>query len=160
MISPIEKKNVQIFTVPDSHIPEHRTDQGRQVFERGGITPDVIVEEAILSPLMYRMELQRVFFDFAVNQCHEMGKIDTTFEVSDSLLDQFIQHAAAQDPGFDLTLLMSEKALLRSALRREIFAVYINPDAADKTRVMELNSVKGSAEIVSPNQFDHQVGDF
>lgn len=133
--------------ITDIATPRHQTDQGREVFERGGITPDVIVEEPVLTPLMYRLELQRVFFDFAVQNAPSLGPLDESFQVSDTLLDSFLQHVLKAVSGIDASSLEKEKDQVRVALRREIFAVLLNTDVADKVRVMELNAVQEALEL-------------
>ncbi|MBN1878494.1 S41 family peptidase [bacterium] len=144
---PHRKSSKTDLSMPDSNAPQHHTDQGRQVFERGGITPDVIVEEPIISPLMYRLELQRAFFDFAVNFANEIGSVDETFIVSDRLLNMFIEHIKTVNSGMNASDLDSEKPQLKAALCREIFAVHLNADAADKVRVMDLHAVKEALKL-------------
>ncbi|MGB3976859.1 MAG: S41 family peptidase [bacterium] len=124
-----------------------RTDYGREVFEGGGITPDIVVEEPILSPVMFELESERAFFDFAVKFADRFKGIDLNYSVSDKMIDDFIADLLSEKHSFDIEQLNENKEQIRSALRREIVGVHINTDEADRLRVMELQAVQKALEL-------------
>ncbi|MBN1297891.1 S41 family peptidase [bacterium] len=125
----------------------HATDTGRKVYGGGGITPDIIVEEPILSPVMFRLEADRSFFDFAVNRKLSLGSIDESFTVDDALLESFFAYVTEKYPELDPAKLQEESPTIRTAVQREMIGVYVNLDASDRIRVLELEGIKKALTI-------------
>lgn len=134
-------------TVTDQSHKKYATDDGRTVFGGGGITPDIIIEEPVLSNEMFRLEVERVFFDFAVSRNLEPGSITEDFQVSDPLFEAFLSYIEHEKIPLDIHKLREQSEKLRNALRREMISVYVNTDAADKVRVMELQVIRKALEI-------------
>ncbi|HPQ39110.1 MAG TPA: S41 family peptidase [bacterium] len=134
-------------TLTDAPSKKYKTDNERTVFGGGGITPDIIVEEAILSNEMFRLEADRVFFDFAVSRDLDAGSLTEDFQVSDTLLDSFFTYLEDEEIPVDIHKLREESDRVRNALRREMISVYVNTDAADKIRVLELEAIRKALEL-------------
>lgn len=126
----------------DTNSTGRRTDYGREVFESGGITPDIVIEEPILSPIMFELESQRVFFDFAVKFADQFKQIDSNYTVSDKIVEDFLADLLSAPHSYDLDQLNENKEQIRSALCREIVGVHINTDESDRLRVIELEAVQ------------------
>jgi len=73
----------------NEHIAFYTTNQ-RTVYEKGGITPDRIIEEEKLEYILTELWRQSLFFDFAVKFQRENPVWKGRFEINDDIFDQFI----------------------------------------------------------------------
>lgn len=92
------KKNGDARALPDSLRKEFMTVGGRVVYEAGGITPDTIVDQVDLGPLMAALQRKAMFFKFA-NQLAARKQLTPTFLVTDKTVDEF--KAYLSDVAFD-----------------------------------------------------------
>jgi carboxyl-terminal processing protease len=144
---PHRKPDVETRSIEDTGPSAHRTDYGREVFEGGGITPDIQVEESILSPVMFELESRRAFFDFAVNLPDRFKDVDSDYTVPDTLIEEFFSDILSDYPHIDADQLNDNLEQIRSALRREIVAVHVNADESDRLRVLELQAVQKALAV-------------
>jgi carboxyl-terminal processing protease len=79
---------------PDSLITEFTTLGGRKVYDGGGITPDIIIENEQLSSLSISLLRQFKLFDFATTYSITTPKIAPAgeFEISDEIYESFIEY--------------------------------------------------------------------
>jgi carboxyl-terminal processing protease len=75
----------------ESH-DEFYTINKRVVYEKGGISPDINIEDDDLSNLVFELYRQSIFFNFAVKYNQEHPKWDDNFGISDSILDTFYEY--------------------------------------------------------------------
>lgn len=109
--------------IPDSLITEYTTQNGRLVYDGGGIQPDFEVQSEMLSEIAIQLFTQSMFFDFATRYRNTNDKIDPpeTFSLSDEDYDLF--KAFLEERNFEFQT-SSEKAfaeLLRIAKREKYF---------------------------------------
>ena len=79
------------------------TEKQRVVFGGGGITPDVIVREKLLSNIVVQLLSQNVYFDFAVEYVNKHPELPEDFEITDAIVNEF--HEYISDPGkFEYTI--------------------------------------------------------
>lgn len=113
--------------VPDSLITKFKTLAGRDVYDGGGVLPDVIVEPAIMSDISFSLYAKNLIFDYATlyNQKHAAIDGPEKFRVSDADYDDFVNFLA--DKNYDYKL-DSEKLLadLEKAAKEEKCADKIN----------------------------------
>jgi carboxyl-terminal processing protease len=79
--------------VPDSLISEYETANGRTVYDGGGISPDVIVENGEYSNIVYALISQQAMFEFAnrFQAGHESVPEPKEFQVTDDIYTDFVQ---------------------------------------------------------------------
>lgn len=65
------------------------TNGGRTVYGGGGINPDVETKREKWYPIEMNLERKQLFFDFAVMYTSKHSDLDTTFTVTDDVLNQF-----------------------------------------------------------------------
>jgi len=75
----------------DSH-PEFYTINKRKVFEKGGISPDLDIEEPELSNLVFELYRQSTFFNFSVKYNQENPKWSGDFKISEKILNEFYSY--------------------------------------------------------------------
>ncbi len=75
--------------VPDSLATAFQTRNGREVFDGGGITPDIIMKTPIVSNIVMSLFKERLFFDYATAFRFENDSISKDFIFSDSNYDHF-----------------------------------------------------------------------
>jgi carboxyl-terminal processing protease len=81
-------RNGVFVTVPDSLKREFKTAGGRKVYELGGITPDSVVKEEELGPMVRELYRKSLFFKFANRYMVDHRKEDFT-GVTDEVLASF-----------------------------------------------------------------------
>ena len=77
--------------VPDSLITKYTTKAGREVFDGGGIKPDVKVEPIQLSDVAFNLGMKMLYFDFATEYYHRHKEIApvSEFSIDDALFSEF-----------------------------------------------------------------------
>lgn len=155
--------------VPDSLISEFKTKGGRQVFDGGGIVPDIGVEPQTLSKIAISLYTKSLIFDFATlyQQTHETIPPVYEFKIDESIYREFVNFLADKD--FDYTL-ESEQMIskLEEVVKREKYHTMVAEElnllrkklAHDKNKDLELFRTEISdllrEEIVS--RYYYQTG--
>ncbi|MBN2612084.1 MAG: S41 family peptidase [Bacteroidales bacterium] len=89
--------------IPDSLISEFKTRNGRKVYDGGGITPDLIVEDQMPSQIAISLYTKNLLFDYATIFAAKYGSITSidSFNLSDNVYNDFVSFLSNQD--FDYT---------------------------------------------------------
>lgn len=85
--------------VPDSLITEYKTKAGRKVYDGGGITPDLKVENEEFARITEELVLQDITFDFVNSYALKHPSIAPIheFEISDELYNEFKTYLKAEN---------------------------------------------------------------
>jgi carboxyl-terminal processing protease len=75
--------------VPEPEREIFRTASGREVYGGGGIMPDYVVKIERPSDLWFKLNRENLLFDFAVRYAASHPELEPSFQVDDSLLDEF-----------------------------------------------------------------------
>ena len=83
--------------VPDSLITEFETENGRPVYDGGGISPDILVPHDKMSNITYALLAQQTIFDYANIFTSEHATIPAPadFEVSDAIYSDFTDYVTS-----------------------------------------------------------------
>jgi carboxyl-terminal processing protease len=95
--------------IPDSLISEFSTRNGRKVYDGGGITPDVIVEDTVPGNITISLFTKNYIFDYATIYAIENPDIQpiNSFTFQDSSYNHFLEFISDKD--FDYVSNSSEK---------------------------------------------------
>ena len=121
--------------VPDSLISEYETANGRTVYDGGGISPDVIVEDEDYGNIVYALISQQAVFEYAnrFQAEHESIQTPSTFSVTDSMYHNFVAFVDSLKD-FKYTSASKEKYKeLEKAARKEGY-YEVNEDIFKKMR--------------------------
>ena len=97
------------------------SDNGRIVYGGGGITPDVIVERPKPNDFQISMVENYVFFSFAQEFFAKNLPVDASFQISDSMLNDFKKHLTTRQIAFTDKDIADNKDFLKMRMRHEIF---------------------------------------
>lgn len=88
-----------VGSIPDSLVKQFTTKNGRIVFDGGGITPDIHVEEETLSRISASLYLKNFFFDFATQFVFNNPKAPhpVNFSLSSDEYKQFVEFLEGKD---------------------------------------------------------------
>ncbi len=107
--------------VPDSLITKFKTLAGRDVYDGGGVLPDVKVEPIVMSNISFSLYAKNLIFDYATLFRQRNASIadPDKFCISDSVYDDFVSFLS--DKNYDYKL-NSEKLLndLEKSIKEEI----------------------------------------
>jgi carboxyl-terminal processing protease len=87
--------------IPDSLITEHKTKNGRKVFDGGGIVPDISLLPETLSKISIALYTRGLFFNYATTFYHKNDTISSPsqFDITDHIYKDFIEFIS--DKNFD-----------------------------------------------------------
>lgn len=86
-----------VGVIPDSLIKEFKTvNKGRKVFDGGGVTPDIVLQQEQYSRVSVSLVYNDIFHTWSVNYFKNHDKIDNprTFKLSDAEYEEFVNFAA------------------------------------------------------------------
>ncbi|MDC3395073.1 S41 family peptidase [Flavobacteriales bacterium] len=83
--------------IADSLMTSFQTKNGREVFDGGGINPDIITETGIFSNIIASLFRERLFFDYATDFRFENDSIATDFIFSDSNYEHFVDYLSGKE---------------------------------------------------------------
>ncbi|PCH68560.1 MAG: peptidase S41 [Bacteroidetes bacterium] len=126
-----------IGKVPDSLITKFNTQNGRAVYDGGGINPDFKVKKKVHSNILVSLMIKRVIFDFATfyRNTNESLTNPEEFEITEELWNSFISFI--NDKEYDYTT-KSEKALetfKKNSKKEEYFENVLTEFEALETKV-------------------------
>jgi carboxyl-terminal processing protease len=98
-----------VGTIPDSLIKEFKTSKGRKVYDGGGITPDITVEQEQPGKITISLYSKNLIFDYATFYAsqHEYYGDFNNLHFSDEAYNDFIQFL--RDKNYDYTTASDEK---------------------------------------------------
>ncbi len=88
-------KDGSIGKIPDSLVSEFKTLNGRNVYDGGGINPDIVVEYKDISPILINLFREHIIFDYATKYYHSRDSIKNIddFIIDDNEYKKFIEFA-------------------------------------------------------------------
>ncbi len=109
--------------IPDSLITEFTTQNGRKVYDGGGVVPDIKIEGERLSPLAIELITSFVVFDFATKFAYENESIaqPEEFVVSDKVYTQFSDFVKESSFEYECQAKDEFKELVKTAKREKYF---------------------------------------
>lgn len=112
-----------VGTIPDSLITEYQTDNGRKVYDGGGIQPDFQVEAQTLSQVTIALLTQSLIFDYATIFAARHDSIASIeeFEITDYMYDNFRTFVASRDFTYNTRSEESLKKLMETARREKYY---------------------------------------
>jgi carboxyl-terminal processing protease len=112
-----------VGTIPDSLITEYQTNNGRKVYDGGGIQPDFTLEAQTLSQLTIALLTQSLIFDYATvfaTRNDSIAIIDE-FEITEHIYDNFRAFVASREFIYNTRSEESLKKLIETARREKYF---------------------------------------
>lgn len=87
------------FKIPDSLAVAYKTKNGRTVYDKGGVEPDVVTEDSLLSEILLSLVTHNLVFDFAndYRARHESIPPADQFTVDDKLYQEFVDFLKDKD---------------------------------------------------------------
>lgn len=78
--------------IPDSLATPYKTKNGRTVYDKGGVEPDIITPDTLISNILITLILNNLIFDFATqyHATHDSIAAPDKFVVNDEIYTQFI----------------------------------------------------------------------
>ncbi len=124
---------------------KYYTDSGRVVYGGGGITPDIEIEQDLLTDFEVAVERDGALFSFAVEYANEHTGITSEWQVSDATFAAFKSHLKEREKieeylgVFEMSLsdslLDANSAFLKRGIRREMARRQAGPEAAYRVAI-------------------------
>ena len=109
--------------IPDSLAVAYKTKNGRTVYDKGGVEPDVKTPDVISSNVLVALVLHNHIFDFA-NQYHATHTVippAAEFKVDDDLYNEFLTYLKNKDYDYTSETELALKALKEAAEQEKSF---------------------------------------
>jgi len=101
-ISKEEIEEMQEEAEEKSHENVYYTNKGRKVFGGGGITPDIEIEQSVLTKLGVEMRRKNIFFNYSVNYLLEHDKdVTKNFKPSQKDVEELLKFAKSEEIEFE-----------------------------------------------------------
>ena len=112
-----------VGVIPDSLITEYQTDNGRKVYDGGGIQPDFTVEAQTLSQVTIALLTKSLIFDYATIFAARYDSIASIeeFVITDQIYDNFRAFIATREFTYNTRTEESLKKLIETAMREKYY---------------------------------------
>lgn len=109
--------------IPDSLRSEFKTKAGRKVYDGGGISPDLRIEDSKLSPITISLIQKGLIFDFATEYAFKHKTIVPAkdFKLSDAEYNTFVQWLSDKDYDYTTKVESSIDGLISNAKSEKYF---------------------------------------
>jgi carboxyl-terminal processing protease len=115
---------------------EYYTDKGRPVRGGGGIHPDYVAYGEPLDRLLIVLEATGAYPSFATEAIRKLPPVESDFEVTDGLLDDFQVWLVERSIQPSITEWSTDREWIRSRLQQEVFNQTIGVDRGDQVEAM------------------------
>lgn len=88
-----------VGNIPDSLISEYATKNGRKVYDGGGILPDFVVDQDLLSQVTISLIIQSIIFDYSTIYTSDKKEIVPVHEfvITDEMYKDFCSYVSSRD---------------------------------------------------------------
>ncbi len=130
-----------VGNIPDSLISEFQTRNGRKVFDGGGITPDMVLNQENLSQVVIELYTQNLIFDFATQYLLEQPEEpeNRVFKLTDEEYKNFIIFVSSRDFDYETESENKLKDLVATAKREKYYGLAEAEFEALKSRLIHDN---------------------
>ncbi len=110
--------------IPDSLAVAFKTKNGRTVYDKGGVEPDVVTEDSLLSDILYALVTHNLIFDFAneFRAKHESIPPADQFRIDDTLYAEFVGFLKGKDYSYKSATEEELEHLRKSAEEEKVFS--------------------------------------
>ena len=137
------------FKIPDSLAVAFKTKNGRTVYDKGGVEPDVLTEDSVLSDILLSLVTHNLVFDFAndYRAKHETIPEADKFRVDDKLYNEFVEFLKDKDYSYKTETEEVLEKLKKAAEEDKVFTGIENyynqlKSQLEKEKMQDLNKYK------------------
>ena len=130
------------YKIPDSLAVAYKTKNGRTVYDKGGVEPDVVVPDEDVSGILAALINEQAIFDFAndYRAKHETIAEAADFTVDDALYNEFLQFLKTNKYTYTTTLEKNLEELKVTAEKENSFNNIQNAYNQLKTQIENLKT--------------------
>ena len=112
------------YKIPDSLAVAYKTKGGRVVYDKGGVEPDVLTKDSLVSDILVSLISHNLIFDFANNYraAHETIAPADQFAVDNALYAQFVDFLKDKDYSYKTATEEDLEAFRKTAEEEKTFA--------------------------------------
>lgn len=142
-------KDGSVGKMPDSLMTAFQTKNGREVFDGGGINPDIVTEIEVISNIVASLFKERLFFDYATDFRFEHDSIAEDFIFSESDYEHFVNYLSGEEYSYKTKTEEALDKLKEKATDEHYFASL--SDTYDALAV-QLATIKGDDLFVNKQE--------
>jgi carboxyl-terminal processing protease len=147
-----ENAEGQANEIPLKDRKQFKTDTGRVVYGGGGITPDVIVKPAPLTPTTQLLEAKSALFNYGVEYAAKHPELTKDLAITPQIIEDFARFAADKDvaPLEDIRQDLekpSDRKFIERALKAEIVAAKFGFDASYPYRLQGDTQIEKALDV-------------
>ncbi len=119
-----ENDSAKAAKIPDSLAVAFKTQNGRTVYDKGGVEPDVITQDSLLSDILFTLVTNNLIFDFAndYRAKHETIPPADKFRIDDQLYAEFVDFLKDKDYSYKSETEEVLEKLKKSAENEKLFS--------------------------------------
>ncbi len=104
-----------------NHDQVYHTENGREVYGGGGISPDIEVENDLLSRFGVELRRNNSFFNFAVDYLVDHNhQVSLSPQITPALMDEFLAYVRSQDISYTPADLDSTRSFIENSIKSEL----------------------------------------
>lgn len=137
------------FRIPDSLAVAFKTRNGRTVYDKGGVEPDILTKDSLFSEILESLVRHNLIFDFAneYRAKHETIPTADKFVVDDALYDEFVAFLKDKDYSYktdaEIALEEFKKIAEEAKTFKSVEPVYLQlKTELEKTKSQDLQTYK------------------
>jgi carboxyl-terminal processing protease len=126
----------------------HYTEKGRVVYGGGGINPDMVIEQSILTILEREIRRKNLIFNFAIDYMVENeDNVDINFEPDEALMNDFFAYCEKEELSFTEAEADSARSWVNTTLKSNIISKKFGSVEAYKVSIKEDTQLQEAISI-------------
>ena len=137
----------------DTHTQVYHTSKGREVYGGGGITPDITVDNDLLTRFGVDLRRKNLFFNYAIDYLVDHDrKVSDNPRITAEIMNEFLEYAKAQGISYTAADLDSTRSFIESSIKSELVRKVHGDLAAYKISISQDNQLQEAISLF--NRFD------
>lgn len=143
------------YKIPDSLAVAYKTQNGRIVYDKGGVEPDIVTIDSVAGDILLSLVTHNLIFDFANNYRAEHDTIAAAdkFTVDDKLYDEFVHFLQDKDYSYR-TSTESGLELLKQAAKEDKLYPALEPV------ITQLQTIVANEKSNDLYRYKHEICDY
>jgi carboxyl-terminal processing protease len=131
-----------------NHDLVYHTENGREVYGGGGISPDIEVENDLLSRFGVELRRNNSFFNFAVDYLVDHNhQVSLSPQITPALMDEFLAYVRSQDISYTPADLDSTRSFIENSIKSELVRKVHGDQEAYKITILQDKQLQQAIDL-------------
>ncbi|MDD3533444.1 MAG: S41 family peptidase, partial [Candidatus Cloacimonetes bacterium] len=132
----------------ENHDQVYYTSKGREVYGGGGITPDIVIDNDLLTRFGVELRRKNLFFNYAVDYLVDHGhQVSENPVITPEIMNEFLDYARAEGVSYTAADLDSASAFIESSIKSELVRKVHGDLASYKISISQDNQLQKAISL-------------